>query len=282
MEQLQGSLLTKADKSTTYTKTEVDTAVGAKLDADKVGAANGVAPLGSDSKVPAANLPSYVDDVEEYAAKASFPITGESGKIYVDLSDNKTYRWSGSTYVIVGNDLALGETSSTAYAGDKGKANADAISAIKDGLSIDSFADVETALGGKENTINDLATIRSGAAAGATAYQKPVTGVPKSDMASDVQTSLGKADTAIQDISGKADKTDLDSWVGPSYANADGDVTFDNLDDTQAYKLFGKDRLIRINGQPSKTTGTTTGTVKVTYTTDASNNMECWLRKIKK
>lgn len=279
---LQGSMSNKADKSDTYTKTQVDNALTAKLDANKVGAANGAAPLGSDSKVPAANLPSYVDDVEEYASKSAFPVTGESGKIYVDLSDNKTYRWSGSTYVTVGNDLALGETSSTAYAGDKGKANADAISAIKDGSSIDSFADVESALNGKENTISDLSTIRSGASAGATAYQKPGTGIPKSDMASDVQNSLGKADTAIQDISGKADKTDLDSWVGPSYANNDGDVTFDNLDDTQAYKLFGKDKLLRIDGQPTKTTGTTSGTVKVTYKTDASNGLECWLRVIKK
>lgn len=50
----------------------------------------------------------------------------------------------------------------------------------------------------KQDTITDLATIRSGASAGATAYQKPATGIPKSDLASAVQTSLGKADTALQ------------------------------------------------------------------------------------
>lgn len=64
-----------------------------------IGAANGIAPLGVDSKVPAAYLPSYVDDVEEYANLASFPVTGESGKIYIDLATNKTYRWTGSVYV---------------------------------------------------------------------------------------------------------------------------------------------------------------------------------------
>ena len=80
----------------------------------------------------------------------------------------------------------------------------------------------------------------------------------------------------------KADKTDLDSWIGPMKVDANHKVAFDNLDDTQAYKLFGDDRLIRIEGQPHKDPGTITGTVKVTYTTDAPQNTDCWLRKIKK
>ncbi|WP_428383807.1 hypothetical protein [Nevskia ramosa] len=72
-----------------------------------IGAANGVAPLGSDSKVPAANLPSYVDDVLEFANLAAFPATGETGKIYVAVNGaipsnpSKQYRWSGSTYTEV-------------------------------------------------------------------------------------------------------------------------------------------------------------------------------------
>lgn len=53
-------------------------------------------------KVPSAQLPSYVDDVEEYANLASFPVTGETGKIYLALDTNKTYRWSGSAYVELG------------------------------------------------------------------------------------------------------------------------------------------------------------------------------------
>ena len=85
-----------------------------------------------DGKVPAAQLPSFVDDVLEYASTSAFPATGESGKIYVALDTNKTYRWGGSDYVEISESLALGETSSTAYAGDKGKANADAISDIQD------------------------------------------------------------------------------------------------------------------------------------------------------
>ena len=74
-----------------------------------------------DGVVPANQLPSYVDDVLEFANLASFPVTGESGKVYVAIDTKKTYRWSGSTYVQIGSDLALGETPSTAYRGDRGK-----------------------------------------------------------------------------------------------------------------------------------------------------------------
>lgn len=78
-------------------------------------------------KVPASQLPSYVDDVLEYSSTSSFPATGENGKIYIATNTNKTYRWSGSTYVEISESLALGETSMTAYAGNKGKQNADNI-----------------------------------------------------------------------------------------------------------------------------------------------------------
>lgn len=80
-----------------------------------------------DGLVPAANLPSYVDDVIEAISKNKFPTTGESGKIYVALDTNLTYRWGGTEYVEISKSLALGETASTAYAGDKGAANATAI-----------------------------------------------------------------------------------------------------------------------------------------------------------
>lgn len=73
---------------------------------------------------------------------------------------------------------------------------------------------IYTALQGKQDTIADLSVIRSGAALGATAYQKPSTGIPKTDLANDVQTSLGKADTALQqhqDLSAYADGAEYDS-----------------------------------------------------------------------
>lgn len=106
----------KAATKPTYTASEV----GAIATTAK-GAANGVAELGSDGKVPASQLPSYVDDVIEAASYSALPSTGESGKIYVTLDTNKTYRWSGTAYVEISASLALGETDSTAYRGDRGK-----------------------------------------------------------------------------------------------------------------------------------------------------------------
>lgn len=100
------------------------------LDAEDVGAIpasekgqpNGVATLGSDGKVPSSQLPSFVDDVQEYPTRGDFPETGQDGTIYVAEDTNLTYRWSGSAYVEISPSLALGETASTAYRGDRGKA----------------------------------------------------------------------------------------------------------------------------------------------------------------
>ena len=101
------------------------------IPASQKGTSNGVAELDSTGKVPATQLPSYIDDVVEYANRSSFPVTGEDGKIYVAEDTNKTYRWSGTSYVEISQSLALGETAETAYAGNKGKANADAIAALQ-------------------------------------------------------------------------------------------------------------------------------------------------------
>lgn len=84
------------------------------------GAPSGVAELDENGLVRTSQLPSYVDDVLEYASRAKFPSAGASGKIYVDMSTNLTYRWSGTTYVEISPSLALGETSATAYRGDRG------------------------------------------------------------------------------------------------------------------------------------------------------------------
>ena len=106
------------------------TALNLKLNTSLKGAANGLAELDSAGKVPAAQLPSFVDDVlEGYYCNSKFykeaahttEITGETGKIYVDLPTNKTYRWSGTAYVVISDTIALGETASTAYRGDRGK-----------------------------------------------------------------------------------------------------------------------------------------------------------------
>ena len=142
----------------------------AQVKRSEMGVANGVATLGEDGKVPSTQLPSYVDDVIEfvktYANKAAIPTSGltegslhyaiaeklmfkatnattldagtkpESGKIYIAVEDgNKQYRWGGDASGLVpitSGNLVLGETQGTAYEGSKGKANADAIAALKD------------------------------------------------------------------------------------------------------------------------------------------------------
>ena len=117
----------KAATKPTYTATEV----GAIASTEK-GTASGVAELDANGKIPSSQLPSYVDDVKEgylNSADGKFyeestyetEITPEADKIYVDKATNITYRWSGSAFAAVGSDLALGETSTTAYRGDRGK-----------------------------------------------------------------------------------------------------------------------------------------------------------------
>ena len=85
------------------------------------GMANGVAELDANGFVPSSQLPSYVDDVLEYDTKTDFPTNGESGKIYIATDTNLQYRWTGTQYIEISSSLALGETSSTAYRGDRGK-----------------------------------------------------------------------------------------------------------------------------------------------------------------
>ena len=195
-DQVYDAIAAKPDKDTTYTFAEGTTngaftvtpsggeaqtvsihGLGAAA-YKAVGSANGVASLGSDGKIPASQLPSYVDDVIEAANKAALPKTGESGKIYVTLDDNKTYRWSGTTYVEISASIVIGTTTGTAYDGALGAALATTVST---------------------HTGNaDIHVTTSNKAAWNAKYDKPSGGIPKTDLASAVQTSLGKADSAVQ------------------------------------------------------------------------------------
>ena len=114
--------------------TAVQNALNLKMNSSARGAVSGVASLDENGKVPASQLPSYVDDVVEgYYHEGSFyttsnhstAITGESGKIYIDLTSGgarQVYRWGGTAYAPIPIGLALGETSATAYRGDYGAA----------------------------------------------------------------------------------------------------------------------------------------------------------------
>ena len=149
------------------------------LDASDVGAiastakgtANGVAELDANGKVPSAQLPSYVDDVIEgyynttdgkFYEESTYTteITPESGKIYVDLSTDKTYRWGGSAYAEISESLALGETSSTAYRGDRGK------------TAYDHATDASKLSTAQSSGLYKIATTAEGHIASVTAVQK--------------------------------------------------------------------------------------------------------------
>lgn len=67
-----------------------------------------------DGKVPASELPSYVDDVVEYASVSAFPAEGDRGKIYIALDTNTSYRWSGSTYIPITGQSDWDQSDNTA------------------------------------------------------------------------------------------------------------------------------------------------------------------------
>lgn len=225
----------RASSKPTYTASEV----GAIATTAK-GANNGVAELDSTGKVPSSQLPSYVDDVVEgYYYNSKFykeaahttEITAESGKIYVDLTsgNNKTYRWSGSAYVVIASDLALGETSSTAYRGDRGKTaydhsqvtsgNPHNVTKSDVGLgNVGNFKAVSTvASQGLSTTEQSNARANIGAGTG----NGTITGITMNGASKGTSgnVDLGTVITAHQDISGKADKSATVSTVAYDTTN---------------------------------------------------------------
>ena len=98
---------------TAATELDARTAIGAENAAMK-GASGGYAPLDGTAKIDAVYLPSYVDDVLSYADQSAFPVTGETGKIYVALDNNDAFRWTGSAYLRISDRVtAAGITDST-------------------------------------------------------------------------------------------------------------------------------------------------------------------------
>lgn len=146
-------------------------------------------------------------DISGKADKSAMDITyveGDNTKKHIQLKNGL-----GTDVVVKHQDISgKAEKSEMKVTAGDGVAKVQ----LKAGLSVDVITDIS----GKQDVIDDLEDIRSGAAAGATAYQKPGSGIPKSDLDSGVQASLDKADTALQehqDISGKADK-DADAVDG--------------------------------------------------------------------
>ncbi len=83
------------------TPEEIDAFIASK------GVADGLATLDPGGKVPSSQLPSYVDDVEEYNNFEAFPDEGSTGKIYVDIDEDTTYRWSGTQYIQIGGGRGI-------------------------------------------------------------------------------------------------------------------------------------------------------------------------------
>lgn len=138
------------------TKTQVglsEVTNDAQVKRTEMGVASGVATLDANGLIPTSQLPSFVDDVLEFDSKTAFPAKGETGKIYVATDTNLTYRWSGTAYIEISASLALGETSSTAYAGDKGKATTDKLNEhVADKNNPHEVTKAQVGLGNVDNT----------------------------------------------------------------------------------------------------------------------------------
>lgn len=173
------------------------------------GAPNGLASLNESGIIPSAQLPSYVDDVIEVDTFSNLPGTGESGKIYIVQDTNLTYRWSGTGYVEISKSLALGETSSTAYPGDKGKATTDKLNRIPDKLITDTV------------NVNQSTTE---AVLNFTTYRQEAQQVGRSTL------TITSATTSRAGLMSSSDKTKLDGLKDQAGITSDIDAVQTNLE----------------------------------------------------
>lgn len=196
----------------------------AQVKRSEMGVVKGVATLDESGKIPSSQLPSYVDDVLEFQDKASFPKPGESGKIYVELKTNLTYRWSGTDYVEISASLALGETQSTAYPGNKGKDTTDKLNKIRS--TILSHIDDETPFsstttgvtlnyhcyqndlyGDEGNPHNPSIPVASTTQAGIVTAANMITLQTCSGMLGSITENIGEINTKIPELSKAIDDT---------------------------------------------------------------------------
>jgi len=258
-----------------------------------LGANNGIATLDSSGKVPSSQLPSYVDDVLEYANLASFPVTGTTSIIYVALDTNKTYRWSGSSYVEISPSevtSVAGKTGAvTLVKADVGLSNVDNTSDLNKPIS----TATQTALDGKANTshthtasnvtdFNEAAqdavgTILTDSTEIDFTYNDATPSITASIVAgsidetkldASVNASLDLADTASQpghthtiaNVTGL--QTALDNKLDDSQASAFGLSLLDDADAATARTTLGLGTLATQSGTFSGTSsGTNTGDV---------------------
>jgi hypothetical protein len=243
-----------------YTKSQVDTSLAAKADTSSLSA---VATSGDYNDL--SNKPDLTvfDEIEQYANLAAFPGTGNAAKFYLAQDTGLLYRWTGSAYAVISAELALGETSSTAYRGDRGKTaydhsqlttgnphnvtKADVGLGSVDNVSAASLRDRSTHTGTQPaSTISDFATAVAATAAVTANTAKvtnathtgDVTGATALTIANDVVTNAKLANVATATIKGRTsagtgDPEDLNaSQVKAILDYQASEVEFDNSSTT--------------------------------------------------
>ena len=200
--------------------------------------------------ISAANLPSYVDDVLEYASLSKFPTTGESGKIYTALDTNKIYRWSGSAYVVISETVALGTTHSSAGYGDESRAAYN--HSTKTSGNPHHVTKTDVGLGNVDNTADSAKSVKyatSAGSAGSVAWSN-VSGRPFTLPASDVYDwakASSKPSYSWSEISGKPTIPSVGNGTvtitqngvtkGTFTLNQSGNATIALTDNNTAYSL---------------------------------------------
>ena len=246
----EAGLMSANDKATLE---QAVTDIAGKLDASRVGVSGGVAELDENGKVPSAQLPSFVDDVLERASLSAFPSPGESGKIYVAVDTNLSYRWSGSGYVEISPSLALGETPSTAHRGDHGKA---AYAHSQTTGNAHNMVKADIGLGNVDNTSDADKPVSTPQRAALDLKQDklPVTGAANRGVyvsASGVVSQM--AHTLDADVPAGAQFTDTVTLVDDTFKNtgqaADAKVTGNKIASLEAQNAVMRELIIGSNAE---------------------------------
>lgn len=212
-----GNLVQLGTEQKTSLVAAINELMAGKIPNSAIGVANGVAELDANGLVPSSQIPDAVDEIiEGYLYNGTFyedsahtkPITGKTGKIYVDLSTEKTYRWGGSAYVEISASLALGETSSTAYRGDRGK------------TAYDHSQDASRVASAIVEGLYKVGATAQGHISGLTAVQKgdiTALGIPGQD------TTYNDATQLVHGLMSADDKTKLDGISTGAEVNVQSD-----------------------------------------------------------
>lgn len=216
------------------TASNVTTALGyTPINSNLIGANSGLAELDNNGKVPSSQLPSYVDDVIEVDSYSTLPTSGESGKIYITKDTNKQYRWTGTTYAEISASLTLGEISSTAYRGDRGK------------IAYDHASDSSRLTTAKNSGLYKISTTSEGHVASVTAVVKSditALGIPGSDTDTTYTFSGGTNKFTVTPSGGTAQDVSITPNINDATTSVHGLMTA--ADKT---KLDGIDLATKVN-----------------------------------